>query len=246
MKNEKRSDSLNEALKRREAREREQLLTEVEAGGERVMALDDTQRVKVLSPGRLVTKRFFRNKLAIVGLCILIAMFTFAFLCPIFYPYSQTQIFYKYGTLNVNYASATERTEAVSYQVDEAFDIHYSVSNRMNSYITELESSGAEEVFAYDPDGVEYVVSKLGDRVYTLSMNESSEIAEYHEQATVATYNALGGIFLWQGAEMDEAFQEAAAAAVDGGLSGFTYEDESYTVSAVSRSRYDIIRSGAG
>ena len=32
-------------------------------------ALDDEQRVKVLSPGMLVAKRFFRNKLAVAGLC---------------------------------------------------------------------------------------------------------------------------------------------------------------------------------
>ena len=30
-------------------------------------ALDDEQRVKVLSPGMLVAKRFFRNKLAVAG-----------------------------------------------------------------------------------------------------------------------------------------------------------------------------------
>ena len=29
--------------------------------------LDDTQRVRVLSPGMLVAKRFFRNKLAMIG-----------------------------------------------------------------------------------------------------------------------------------------------------------------------------------
>ena len=74
--------------------ERERLLTEVQDGEERVLALDDTQRVKVLSPGRLVSKRFFRNKLAMVGLGILIFMFIFAFIAPLFYPYSQTQLFY--------------------------------------------------------------------------------------------------------------------------------------------------------
>ena len=38
------------------------------------LALDDQRRVKVLSPGMLVAKRFFRNKLALIGLVILIAM----------------------------------------------------------------------------------------------------------------------------------------------------------------------------
>ena len=35
-------------------------------------SLDDEQRVKVLSPGAMVAKRFFRNRLAMVGLVILI------------------------------------------------------------------------------------------------------------------------------------------------------------------------------
>ena len=35
------------------------------------MKLDDAQRVRVLSPGMMVAKRFFRNRLAIVGLVCL-------------------------------------------------------------------------------------------------------------------------------------------------------------------------------
>ena len=38
------------------------------------MALDDARRVKVLSPGMLVFKRFIRNKLAVVGLGIILVM----------------------------------------------------------------------------------------------------------------------------------------------------------------------------
>ena len=52
-------------------------------------ALDDERRVKVLSPGQLVAKRFFRNRLAMVGLIILVTMFVFSFIggmvSPIYY-----------------------------------------------------------------------------------------------------------------------------------------------------------------
>ena len=41
-------------------------------------SLDSLERVKTLSPGAMVLKRFFRNKLAIVGLAILLFMI---FLC---------------------------------------------------------------------------------------------------------------------------------------------------------------------
>ena len=43
-------------------------------------SLNDDRRVKVLSPGTLVAKRFFRNRLAVVGLTILAVMFIFSFI----------------------------------------------------------------------------------------------------------------------------------------------------------------------
>ena len=56
-------------------------------------ALDDARRVKVLSPSMMVFKRFIRNKLAIVGFVILVVMFTFSFIGPLFSPYSIAQLF---------------------------------------------------------------------------------------------------------------------------------------------------------
>lgn len=41
-------------------------------------------RVKVLSPGMMVAKRFFRSKLSIVGLVLLAALFLFSFVGPVF------------------------------------------------------------------------------------------------------------------------------------------------------------------
>lgn len=41
-------------------------------------------RVKLLSPGRLVLKRFFRSKLSVIGLCTLIFLFAFSFIGPVF------------------------------------------------------------------------------------------------------------------------------------------------------------------
>ncbi len=47
-------------------------------GGEK---LED--RVKLLSPGRLVLKRFFRSKLSVIGLAVLIAFFVISFFGPL-------------------------------------------------------------------------------------------------------------------------------------------------------------------
>lgn len=54
-------------------------------------------RVKVLSPGMTVLKRFFRSKLSMVGLVTLIALFLFSFVGPLFSPWGETEIEYTGG-----------------------------------------------------------------------------------------------------------------------------------------------------
>ena len=44
------------------------------------LSLNDDRRVKVLSPGALVARRFFRNRIAMVGLVILIFIVYIAFI----------------------------------------------------------------------------------------------------------------------------------------------------------------------
>ena len=81
------------------------------SGGGNKYSLNDDRRVKVLSPGALVAKRFFRNRIAMVGLIALLAMFLFSFLGGIISPYSQSQQFYREDMMMKEYASAKESTE---------------------------------------------------------------------------------------------------------------------------------------
>ena len=74
---------------------------------EKKMALDDVQRVKVLSPGRMVMSRFLRNRLSLVGIIIIIAMFAFAFIGGMVMPYSQSDVFYTKEEMKKAYAGAT-------------------------------------------------------------------------------------------------------------------------------------------
>ncbi len=46
-----------------------------------------TDRVKVLSPGMTVAKRFFRSKLSVIGLAIILFLFAFSFIGPLFSPW---------------------------------------------------------------------------------------------------------------------------------------------------------------
>ena len=49
-------------------------------------------RTRILSPARLVLKRFFRSKLSIVGLCMFIFLLLFSFLGPLFVPWGESEV----------------------------------------------------------------------------------------------------------------------------------------------------------
>ena len=74
-------------------------------------SLNDDRRVKVLSPGALVRQRFFRNRIAVVGLVILIAMFLFSFVGGMISPYKEDQLFYRIDMQDKAYAAVTENKE---------------------------------------------------------------------------------------------------------------------------------------
>lgn len=90
---------------------------------ENQLSLDDERRIKVLSPGMLVFKRFIRNKLAIAGSVIIIAMFLFSFLGGALMPYSESEVFKNYEMMEKDYAAVTEN-DALLYTVadGETFD----------------------------------------------------------------------------------------------------------------------------
>lgn len=77
-------------------------------------------RVKTLSPGRTVLKRFFRSKLSIVGLVIIIALFAISFLGPLFSPWGE-QMPDKTGKVTVS-------TQEIKYVVDGVEYIAYSIT----------------------------------------------------------------------------------------------------------------------
>ena len=59
------------------------------ASEEEQYSLNDDRRVKVLSPGAMVIKRFLRNRIAVVGLAILAFMFVFSFIGGLITPYAE-------------------------------------------------------------------------------------------------------------------------------------------------------------
>ncbi|MFA6843276.1 MAG: ABC transporter permease [Bacilli bacterium] len=52
---------------------------------------EEFKRIKIISPGKMVAKRFFRSKLSMIGLVMLAALFIFSFAGPIFSSYGETE-----------------------------------------------------------------------------------------------------------------------------------------------------------
>jgi len=124
------------------------------------MHLDDSRRVKVLSPGMLVFKRFVRNSLAVIGFGILLFMFLFSFLGPFLSPYGQIQVFKGVGSMAKDFAGAIYNEE-LRYTVsdEETFG-----SGDRAQFLLALGKN--EETFSFG-DSTYYYVSE-GEGVYRI------------------------------------------------------------------------------
>ena len=235
--------NFNEALKQRELRERED---NARRAGENEMTLDDAARVKVLSPGMLVFKRFIRNKLAIVGSAILIVMFLFAFIGPYFYRYGQTEVFNAYKLLNVNYANAEERTEHTVYLVDDK-GLSTNTKNMFNSIILTMEKENTDFYVYFDKESKQdAIIQKLGENVYTMSVGEPRTVGSYALQE-IGTYNTRFGKVSFKGDKLADGFHDAVKAAVDSGAKELEFEGSTYLLSAGANAKeYTVMGSGSG
>ena len=228
----------NQILKEREAKVREENARRAGAAG---MTLDDAARVKVLSPGMLVFKRFIRNKLAIVGTAILLFMFLFSFIGPYFYRYGQTEVFSTYRTMNADYASAKERTEYVLYSLRETDEISSTARNQMNSNIKTMEAEGLDQLVTTDEKtGSTLVINKMGENVYALGVGRNSGLGSYTVE-NVGIFNSKMSRVMYAGEKRGAGFDQAVADAVAAKLDTFEFEGEQYLLSAGSNSKETIV-----
>ncbi len=197
-----------------------------EEAKENQMALDDAARVKVLSPAMLVFKRFIRNKLAILGTCVLVILFLFCFLGPLFYPYTETEIFYGYRDQNGSYAYAQIRKDFVSYwnpECDSDTKTNLDLVERMvNSAIKEIVESGSDSTNVQAADGHYYTLKKFDDEVYALTDSSYVLVADF-------AGNMLKGIATFRDGytKPEGDFDKAAAAGISAGsfeFGGLTYD----------------------
>ncbi len=230
--------NFNEVLKAREAAEQAKKINRADGSEDsEPIALDDSQRVKVLSPGRLVFNRFIRNKLAIVGSAILIFMFLFSFLFPVFYKYGQTDIFYKYDTLMTNYASASKRDSYSSYAVDKDHTVNSTIKNMMTSYILKMEQEDAQKrEITDDESGLVYNLNKLGSDVYELTGVSADEVGTLTGFTQIGVFNpGTGAASPVEGQTISPAVAREAAASLESGDSAFEVGGQVYSISSTGK-----------
>ncbi len=118
-------------------------------GGEEEFSLNDDRRVKVLSPGALVAKRFFRNRLAVLGMVMLIVMFVFSFIGGLISPYGQDEQFYTYEYMVKEYAGVAQNTE-LRYTTAEGKDFGSLLQAKVQMALNKGQTSFEEKGVTYD------------------------------------------------------------------------------------------------
>ena len=226
--------NLNEVLKARS------LAAQTKKEENSQVRLDDVTRVKVLSPGRQVFKRFIRNRLAVFGSALLIAMFLFSFLGPVFYKYGQKDIFYTYKNENINYALAKENTAYNGYEVDPDVVVSRTAKNMMNSNIKSMQEEGVQTRFSLI-DGSGVIIRERGPEIYTLEAADAQEICTTGiSRVKVGVLDSIARTIRYEDGEEPVPGLDATAAKNAKGSPEFDFGGVTYTMEKAEAKNYSI------
>ncbi len=176
-------------------------------------SLNDDRRVKVLSPGTLVAKRFFRNRIAVTGLVILAFMFLFSFLGGLVSPYKEDQKFYRYDIQQKTYAGVIENTEFRYAQADGQ-----DFGSILQAQLV-LAVQTNKDSFTYK--NVTYTVTEEGPDFYSVSIQGGANIGiAYKDVVSSST----------EGEKVPYALQFAALKAYTNDETAFTQGGRDYTL----------------
>ena len=178
-------------------------------------SLNDDRRVKVLSPGTLVAKRFFRNRIAVTGLVILAFMFLFSFLGGLLSPYKEDQKFYRYDIQAKTYAGVIENTEFRYAQADgQEFG-----SILQAQLVLAVQTN--KDSFSYK--GINYTVTQEGPDFYAVGIQGGPNIGIAYKDVVSSSH---------EGEKLPYALQYAALKAYTNGETAFSADGRDYTLTA--------------
>ena len=177
-------------------------------------SLNDDRRVRTLSPGALVLRRFLRNRVAVTGLIILAFMFVFSFIGGAITPYKEDQLFYRNNEQKKQYAAIKENTE---YRYTSAEGAKFpSVAQ------AKFVMAAKKNAPTFEASGTTYSIVKEGEDFYGIYSEDGSQLI------AIATFDVVTAAE--PGAKIPFGFQYAILKAVTGGTTTFEYEGKTYTV----------------
>lgn len=151
--------------------------------------LNQEQQVRVLSPGMMVAKRFFRNRLAIIGLVIIVGMFLFAFLGGAIMPYEESQVFFTTEVMKKDYAGATIIKDYHIYADEE-------VTLPSDIYSKVIRSAATGECIFETRDASEYGLGKYEDKTFGLfTIEGDADASVLTSQAWTDAKNTGSNVF---------------------------------------------------
>ena len=180
------------------------------------MHLDDANRVRVLSPGMMVLKRFLRNRLAIVGMVIIIAMFMFAFVGGALYPYSESKVFYKTEQVMKDFAGATE-IDQFQFQTADGVKLPSDINSKAliavskKQYVFETRDGQMIGMAPAAEDSDVYLIYSLEPTQLFLKNNKEFDAAL---EAGRADFEQDGKIYMFNGEDFKADVYEATEIAV--------------------------------
>lgn len=178
------------------------------------VALDDEQRVRVLSPGMLVTKRFLRNRLAVIGLIIIITMFVFSFIGGLLSPYGETQVFKIYDVIEKDYAGAAVNKD---YQYTDAEGEKFpSVAK------AQLILAINDEKDSFVSKDVTYSLIKEGNEFY--------RVVQFQDVATIVNIKGLNRYTAVEGESVTKEMEAAYETAIGAGENSFDLDETTYYI----------------
>ena len=116
------------------------------------------KNIKLMSPTRMVVRRFFRSKLSVIGLIMVISLFLFSFAGPLFYT--------AWGEIEVDYSGKASYAESVTtYTVNgQEYTLRQSVETRLKD--NSLSAPNAEHLLGTDTGGYDVFVRLMyGGRI---------------------------------------------------------------------------------